>query len=109
MVGPITTPSKSNGKQLALSSGESDAEYSLGLKEILIEPEGIYGHTRMQTGAITPIDYNNLAKGVESNDEHSAIMESHSSNSYVEKEAFTYMTNTPEEVARKFEEQAQVQ
>ena len=40
------------------------------------------------------------------NDEHSAIMESHLSNSYVEKEAFTYMASTLEEVARKFEEQA---
>jgi len=109
MVGPSTAPSKSNGKQLALSSEESDAEYSSSLKEILIEPEGIYRHTRIRTGAIAPIDYNNLAKVVKSNDEHSVIIESHLSNSYVEKETFTYMANTPEEVASKFEEQTRVQ
>jgi len=41
MVGSSTTPSKSKGKQLTISSGESDIELSSGLKEILIEPEGI--------------------------------------------------------------------
>ena len=41
MVGPSTTPSKSKGKQLVLSSEESDTKHSSGLKEILIEPEGI--------------------------------------------------------------------
>ena len=109
MVGPSTTPSKSNGKQLALSSGESDVEYFLGLKEILIEPEEIYRNTQIRSRAIALIHYNNLAKGVESNEEHSAIIESHSSNSYVEKESFTYMTSTPEKVSRKFREQARVQ
>ena len=42
MVGQNTTPNKSKGKQLAISSRESDAELSSALKEILIEPEGIY-------------------------------------------------------------------
>ena len=42
MVGLSTTPSKSNKKQLALSFEELDTERSLGLKEILIEPEEIY-------------------------------------------------------------------
>jgi len=42
MVGPSTTLSKSKGKQLALSSEESDVEFSSDLKEILIEPERIY-------------------------------------------------------------------
>jgi len=39
MVGPSTTPSKSKRKQLAISSEDSDAERSSGLKETLIEPE----------------------------------------------------------------------
>jgi len=86
-----------------------DAECSQGLKEILIEPEGIYQRTHIRTGAITPVDYNALAKGIEANGEHSAIAESQSSNSYMEKEAFTYMAGTSEEVAKKFEEQARVQ
>jgi len=44
-----------------------------------------------------------LAKDIESNEEHSPIAESHSSNSYVEKEACAYVANTPEEIARRFE------
>ena len=47
MVAPSATPSKLKGKQLALSSEESDAECSSGLKEILIEPEGIYQRTQI--------------------------------------------------------------
>jgi len=43
-VGP-GTPSKSKEKQLALSSEDPDAEYFLGLKEILFKPEGIYRYT----------------------------------------------------------------
>jgi len=54
------------------------------LKEILIEPEGIYQCTQIRTGAIALIDYNLLARGVEENGGHSAIAESHSSISYVE-------------------------
>ena len=109
MVGLSTTLSKSKGKQLAFSSKESGAEYSSGLKEILIEPKRIYRHTQIRTGAIAPIDYNSLAKGNESNGEHSAIVESHSSNSLVEEEAFAYMAGTPEEIAKKFKEQSRVQ
>ena len=86
-VGPSTIQSKLKGKQLAIGSEESDVESSLGLKKILIEPEGIYQH-------------NALDKGIEVNDEHSAIAESQSSNSYMEKEAFIHMVNTPEELAR---------
>ena len=37
-------------------------------------------------------------------DEHSAIAKSHSSNSYVETEAFTYTADLSEEIAKKFEE-----
>ena len=64
MVGPNTTPSKSTGKQLALSSEESNTEHFSDLKEILIELEEIYRRTRIRTGTITPIDYNLLATNV---------------------------------------------
>ena len=43
------------------------------------------------------------------NDSHSAIAESQASNSFIEKGAFTYMMSTPEETARRLEQQAQVQ
>ena len=90
--------SRSRGKQPVVSSDESDSE-----------PEGVYRHTRTRTGAIPPINYNALARGIEINDSHSAIAESHASNSSIEKEAFTYMTSTPEETAKRLEQQAQVQ
>jgi len=45
MVGPRFTPSKSKGKQLAISSEESDDDWSPGLKDALAEPEGVYRHT----------------------------------------------------------------
>jgi len=66
----------------------------------------VYRHTRTRTGTIPPIDYNALARGIEGNDSHSAIAESHASNSSIEKEAFIYMTSTPEETARRLEQQA---
>ena len=50
-------------------------------------------------GAITPVDYSLLARGIEVNDEHSAIIESRSLNFSSETTAFTYMVGTPEEVA----------
>ena len=78
-------------------------------KKILIKSEGVYQHTRIQTGIIAPVDYNALARGIEASDEHSAIAESQSSNSYMENEAFAYMTSTPEEVTGRFKEQARVQ
>ena len=93
---------------MAFSSKESNTERSSDLKEILTEHEGIYRRTWIQTGAITVIDYNLQARGIEANDEHSAIVESHSSNSFVEMEAFAYITNTTKKVARKFEEKSQV-
>jgi len=70
------------------------------LKEILIELERIYQGTRIQTGTITPVDYNALAMGIEVNDEHYAITESQSSNSYIEKETFVHIVSTLEELAR---------
>ena len=80
-----------------VSSDESDTE-----------SEGVYRHTRTQTGVIRPINYSALARGIEVNDSHSAITESQASNSSIEKEAFIYMTNTPEETTRRLEQQAQV-
>jgi len=74
MMGPSFTPSKSKGKQLAVSSEESDADQSPDLKDVLIEPEGVYYHTRTRTGTIAPVDYSLLARRIELNDENSAII-----------------------------------
>ena len=56
------------------------------------EPEGVYRHTRTRTEVIPPINYSALARGIEVNDSHSAIAESHASNSSIEKEAFIYLS-----------------
>ena len=69
----------------------------------------MYRHTRTRTGAVAPINYSALARGIEVNESHSAVAESQASNSSIEKEAFVFMTNTPKETARRFEQQAQVQ
>ena len=95
MVGSSTTPSRNKGKQLIVSSDESDTE-----------AEGVCRHTHTQTGVIAPVDYSALTRGSEVSESHSAIAESQASNSFVEKEAFAYMVNTPEEMARHFEQQA---
>jgi len=84
-----------------------DDEPSSSLKEILSELEGVYQHTRIQTGTIAPVDYNALVRGIEVNEAHSAIVESQAFNSSTKKEA--YMAGTLEEVAKRFEEQAQIQ
>jgi len=89
---------------VAISSGESDVELSSGLKEMLVELEGIYQCTRIQTGTISLVDCNALAMGIEASDEHSAIAKSQLSKSYMVKEAFVFMVKTPEEVAKMFEE-----
>ena len=73
---------------------------------MLIEPEEIYKHTRIQTGAIALIDYNLLDREIDINYKRSTIAESHSSNSCVKNEAFAYMSNTKEEMARRFEEKS---
>ena len=96
------------GEAAGHSSEESDVELSLGLKEILIEPEGIYQCTQIRIGTIAPMDYNVLARGIEESDEYSAIAEFQSSNSYMEKKAFAYMVETEEEVAKRFKEQARM-
>ena len=90
--------SRSREKQPAISSNKSDTE-----------PEGDYWHTRTRTGTVAPINYSALAQGIEVSESHSAIAESHASNSSIEKDAFIYITNTPEETARRLEQQAQVQ
>ena len=97
MVGPSTTPSKTKGKQPTVSSDEFDTE-----------PEGVYQHTRTRTGIVAQLDYSALAWGI-SSEMHSAIAESQASNPFIEKEAFTYMAGTPEDMARRFEQQAQAQ
>ena len=69
----------------------------------------MYRHTRIRTGVITLVDYNALAWGIEVSESHSAITESQASNSFVEKKASVYMASTLEEMARRFEQQAQTQ
>ena len=64
-----------------------------------MEPEGVYRHIRTRTGAVAPVDYSALARGIE-------VSESQASNSSVEKEAFAYMANTLEETTRHLEQQA---
>ena len=76
--------SRSKGKQPKVSSDESDSG-----------PEGVYQHTRTRTGAIPPVNYNALARGIRMDDSHSAVIESQASNSSVEKETSAYMTGTP--------------
>jgi len=68
----------------------------------------VYRHTHTRTEAIPPIDYNALAQGIKVNDSYSVVAESQASNSSAEKEAFIYMTSTPEEMARRLEQQAQI-
>ena len=65
-------PSKTKGKQSIVSSDESDTEL-----------EGVYRYTRTRTGIIAPVDYSALDRGIEVSESHSAIVESHASNSSV--------------------------
>jgi len=81
MVGPSTTPNMTQEKQPIVSSDESDTK-----------PEGVYQPTHIQTGAIAPVDNSALIRGIKVSEAHSAIAESQDSNSFIEKEAFTYMT-----------------
>jgi len=97
MIGPSTMPSRTKGKKIIVSSDESDTE-----------PEGVHRQTRTQTGVTAPADYSALAWGIEVSESHSSIVESQASNSSVDKEAFVYMAGTPKEMARRFEQQAQV-
>ena len=74
--GPSSTPTKSKGKQLVVSSEESDADQSPGLKDALAELEEVYRHTRTRMVTIALVDYSLLAWEIEVNDEHSAIIKS---------------------------------
>ena len=60
-------------------------------------------------GNIRSSDYNLLARWIKVNDDHSAIIKSQSSNSSSGITAFAYMTGTPEEMDKQFEEQARIQ
>jgi len=90
MVGSSSTPSKFKGKQLAVSSEETAADRSPGLKDSLVEPKGVYWHTRTHMRTIDPVDYSLLSRGIEVNDEHSTIIESQSSNSSSETTAYAH-------------------
>ena len=98
MVGPSTTQSRSKRKQQIVSSDKSNTE-----------PEGVYQYIRTRTGMISPVGYSALAQGIEVSESHSAIEESQASNYFIEKEAFAHMAGTPEEMVRRFEQQALVQ
>ena len=69
----------------------------------------VYQHTRILTGTIALVNFSALARVIEVNKAHPAIAESQASNSSTKKEAFAYMAGTPKEVAKRFEEQVQVQ
>jgi len=69
----------------------------------------VYQNTRTRTGAVAPVDYSALTQGIQVSESHSAIAESQALNSSVEKKAFAYMVNTPEKMARRYEQQAQAQ
>jgi len=86
-------PNRTKVKQPIVSSDESDTE-----------SEGVYWYTHTQTGVIALVDYSALARDIEISETHSAITESQSSNTSVEKEAFTYMASTLEEMARRFKQ-----
>ena len=63
----------------------------------------------MREGILKPVDYKCLASGIEIEDEHSAIAGSQSSRSSVGNKAFVYMAGSPEEIARRLEQQARAQ
>ena len=69
----------------------------------------MYRHTHIRTGAVVPVDYSALTRGIEVSESHFPITESQASNSSVEKEAFVYMANTLEETTSHLEQHAQVQ
>jgi len=69
----------------------------------------VYRYTRTRTGTVAPVDFNALTQGIEIGESHSAIAESHASNSSIEKEVFAYMMNTLEDTTRRLEQQAQIQ
>ena len=109
MVESTSTSGKPEKERLSPSSGESDVEYSPGLKGIIVEPEGVFKHTRTRRGVIAPVDYKGMSEGSRFHDECSAIAESQSSCSSTENQAFAHMASNPEEMAKRFEDQARIQ
>jgi hypothetical protein len=87
------------------NSGDSDNGSLQGLKGLLSQPEGIYKHTRIRVGVIMSVDYRELT---DDEGEYSAIAESCSSSSS-ERRTSAYMAGTPEEMAKKFEDQSAIQ
>jgi len=108
MVGLCTTPSKSKGKQPIIYSSKLMMNLLLVWKKYWVNQK-VYQHTRILTGTIALVNFSTLARVIEVNKAHPAIAESQASNSSTKKEAFAYMAGTPKEVAKRFEEQVQVQ
>jgi len=77
MVGPSPTPSKSKGRQLSQFKGVGRWPVPR-FEGYSCRTEGVYWHTRTRTRTIVPVDYSLLAREIEVNDEHSAIVESKS-------------------------------
>ena len=109
MVGPSSSPSMSKGKQLAVSSEESDVDRSSGLKGILLNLRGGLPTQSNLHGNNCPGRLQSIGQGVKVNDEHSAIIESQFLYSNSKTTILTSMAGIPKEVARQFEEQAWVQ
>ena len=93
---------------MAVTSEESNADRSLGLKDVLEEPEEVNRHSQTRTETITSVDYNLLTREIEVSYVHSIIIESQTSNSSSGTTAFTYMAGTHEKIAKQFEEHALV-
>lgn len=62
----VTFNMTSAGKNSTLSFEESDAEYTLRVKELLQKLDGIYQNTRIRIWTISLVDYKKLAKGLSS-------------------------------------------
>ena len=92
------------GKISYPSSDESERSHSPTVREICDEFEGVYRHTRSRTGAIRPVNYQRLAKGITTSDEHSAIAESQSSSSVGAQEVSVYMAGNLEDIAKRVNE-----
>ncbi|ONK77795.1 uncharacterized protein A4U43_C02F10740 [Asparagus officinalis] len=101
----VTSNMVGRGRSSTLSSDGSETDHSPSVREITNEFEGIYQRTRTRTGAIPPINYQSLARGTNSDDEHSAIAESQSSSSFVGHESFVHMAEHSEDLSKRLDEQ----
>ena len=93
------------GKASGPSSDDSETSRSPTVREIANEFEGIYQRTWTRMGAIPPVNYRRLARGTNSDDEHSAIAESQSSSSFIGHESFTHMAEYSEDLSKRVAEQ----